>query len=94
MSDRGMSQRELAAQIGVTEAAMSRYLKGEREPHLVTANRIAQELGVTLQWLVGGVRVSEVPTGEVLVDLVARNGKLLSKEQKVEIVRVLMGVSE
>ena len=86
----GLTQKELAQKVGVTEAAMSRYVNGERQPYLVTANRIAQVLGVHLQWLVGEDDVSEVYTGDNLVELVARGGASLSEEQKNKIIKVLM----
>jgi transcriptional regulator with XRE-family HTH domain len=46
LDERGMTQLELAARVGVTRAAMSRYVSGDREPRLVTLVRIAEELGV------------------------------------------------
>ena len=44
LAERNMTQLELAARIGVTRAAMSRYVSGEREPRLVTLVRIAEDL--------------------------------------------------
>ena len=38
----GLSQRDLAKKIGVTEASISRYLKGEREPKFNTLIMIAR----------------------------------------------------
>lgn len=52
LAQRGMTQLELAARIGVTRAAMSRYASGEREPRFVTLVRIAEELGVHVDELV------------------------------------------
>ncbi|WP_297004225.1 helix-turn-helix domain-containing protein [uncultured Corynebacterium sp.] len=46
IADRGLSQAELARRVGVTPAAMSRYLSGDREPRFVTLTAIAEELGV------------------------------------------------
>lgn len=34
MARRGLSQKELAQRIGATEAAVSRWLSGERQPSL------------------------------------------------------------
>ena len=39
---RGMSQRELAAAVGVNSATISRLENGQRQPKVVTAARIAQ----------------------------------------------------
>lgn len=52
LTERKMTQLELAARIGVTRAAMSRYVSGEREPRLVTLVRIAEELDVNIDDLV------------------------------------------
>jgi len=46
LDERGMTQLELAARVGVTRAAMSRYVSGDREPRLITIARIAEELNV------------------------------------------------
>ena len=40
----GLTQRELAAKVGVTEVSMSRYIKGERSPRgPILANIAAQK---------------------------------------------------
>ena len=52
LAERNMTQLELAARIGVTRAAMSRYVSGEREPRLVTLVRIAEELDVNVDELI------------------------------------------
>ena len=33
LRNRGMTQKELAERIGVTEAVVSRYISGDREPN-------------------------------------------------------------
>lgn len=38
----GLSQRDLAKKIGVTEASISRYVKGDREPKFETIVKIAR----------------------------------------------------
>lgn len=52
LQERGMTQLELAASVGVTRAAMSRYVSGEREPRFVTLVRIAEELDAHVEDLV------------------------------------------
>lgn len=47
-----MTQLELAARVGVSRAAMSRYVSGDREPRFVTLMRIAEELGVHVEELI------------------------------------------
>ncbi|CAB4567554.1 unannotated protein [freshwater metagenome] len=68
LREKGISQLELAARIGVTRAAMSRYLSGDREPRFATLLRIAEELEVHVDEL---LRTDAVPD-EVLLRLIAR----------------------
>lgn len=44
----GMTQRELAEKAGTTEVSISRYLKGQRIPRLLTLEAIAQALGANI----------------------------------------------
>ena len=46
---RGMTQRELAENSGLTEASVSRYFSGERTPNLKSAERMAEALGLELR---------------------------------------------
>lgn len=50
----GYSQKELASMVGVTEAAMSRYLKNEREPKIEVVANLATALNTTVDYLVNG----------------------------------------
>lgn len=43
-----MTQRELAEKAGTTEVSVSRYLRGQRTPGLLTLAAIAQVLGVSI----------------------------------------------
>lgn len=43
-----MTQRELAEKAGTTEVSISRYLRGQRTPRLLTLAAIAQVLGVSI----------------------------------------------
>jgi len=81
----GMTQLQLAARIGVTRAAMSRYVSGEREPRYVTLVRIAEELGVHVEQLL----VSDDDTAETSLALVARRG--VTDDQKARFRRALDG---
>ena len=45
---RGISQRDLARLVGVTEGAISRFLKGEREASFETIDKILDVLGLEI----------------------------------------------
>jgi transcriptional regulator with XRE-family HTH domain len=85
LAQRGVTQLELAARVGVTRAAMSRYVSGDREPRFVTLVRIAEELDVHVDELLG------TGTGSVdaAVRLVAR--ARLTDEQRASLRQVLDG---
>ena len=53
LKQQGLSQRELAGKVGVTEVSMSRYIKGERTPKGPTIANIAKVLHTTSDFLLG-----------------------------------------
>ena len=53
LEQQGLSQRELADRIGVTEVSMSRYIKGERTPKGPIIANIAKVLHTTSDFLLG-----------------------------------------
>ena len=46
MKEKEMSQKQLARASGITEAAISKYISGEREPRITFLKRIADALDV------------------------------------------------
>ena len=50
---RGMTQKELAISIGVTDAAICQYETGAREPDLETLRKLSDVLNCTLDELIG-----------------------------------------
>lgn len=85
LAEHNMTQLELAARIGVTRAAMSRYVSGEREPRFVTLVRIAEELDVHIDDLIS----PEANSVETALRIVART--TLSEEQKTRFREALDG---
>lgn len=83
LEERGMTQLELAARVGVTRAAMSRYCSGDREPRFVTLVRIAEELDVRVEDLIP----SAGDPVQTALRIVARTP--LTDEQKAQFRRVL-----
>ena len=51
--DLGMSQMAFAEALDTAQAQISRYETGENDPTAAVLVRIAQTLGVSLEWLVG-----------------------------------------
>ena len=53
----GWSQAELARRIGVSASAVGMYEQGRREPSLDLVVRLANEFGVTTDYLLMGIQV-------------------------------------
>ena len=81
---RGMSQKELAEAAGITEAAVCRYLKGERAPRSVTISAMAKALNVQPSELLGET-ANDSEDLDKAVRLVARNAGSLTESQKMQI---------
>lgn len=88
LAESGYTQKELAQLCGVTEAAMSRYLKGEREPRIEVIANMATALNTTVEYLISG---KEETTFEDIYHLVARSTISMTEDEKAELVNLLMG---
>ena len=96
LEQRGISQRELADRVGVSEVSMSRYINGGRTPKAPTLVNIAKELHTTSDYLLGHEVESEDP--ELVYyrtqRAIARNAKNWSKKQKADLVNALFDVDD
>lgn len=90
LQGKNITQKELASKAGVTEAAVSHYLKGDRVPRASVLARIAQALGTTVDYLVSGNEEEQENEIQYAQRLIARNVYQMSKEEKMEIIRILM----
>ena len=50
--EKGISQRELADKIGITDSAICQYENGKRSPNIQTLKKIAQVLNCTVDDLI------------------------------------------
>ena len=87
----GLTQRELAAKVGVTEVSMSRYIKGERSPRGPILANIAAALHTTPEYLLN----QEAEEDSELVyyrtqRAIACNAKNWTKKQKADLVTALI----
>lgn len=84
----GYTQRELANMIGVTEAAISRYLKNEREPKMEIIANLATALNTTTDYLLIGKEDTE--SFEETFRLVARGASMMTDDEKMKLMKALM----
>lgn len=91
LDQQGLSQRELADRVGVTEVSMSRYIKGERTPKGPTIANIAKVLHTTSDYLLGHEVEDADPETEYYRTqrAIARNAKKWTKKQKADLVNAL-----
>ena len=87
MKQYDLSQKDLAGMSGVTEAAMSRYLAGERQPRADKIANMATALHSTSDELLG--RKVEGPDINEAFRLVARNADKIPAKAKLELIRIL-----
>ena len=84
------TQKELAQMCGVTESAMCRYLKNEREPKIEVIANIATALGTTVEYLTKGK--DDEMSFERLFRLVARGTASMTEEEKKKLMKVLLEI--
>ena len=85
ISKRGISQKELAQKAGITEAAVSHYVSGDRAPRGAILLNIANALGTTTDFLlsISATEDQIIPSEMEIEDsirLLARNAKQITKD--------------
>lgn len=63
LHDKGMTQRELAEKVGISEVSISRYVNEGRQPMPMALGQIAKALGVTTDYLIGIDEVDDEEKG-------------------------------
>ena len=91
LKERGWTQQMLAQKAGVTEAAVSHYIKGDRVPRACVLARIAEALDTTSDYLISGTARDDENEVEHAARLIARNVKQMTKQEKMEIMSILLG---
>lgn len=82
------TQKELASMVGVTEAAMSRYLRNEREPRIEVIANLATALNTTSDYLIKG-KEDEIEYSYIK-NLVARGKSTWGKDEIKELLRLII----
>ena len=90
ISDRKMTQKDLASLSGVTESAISHYLEGDRIPRGATLIKIANALDTTTDYLLGQNEEVNEQDFEAVRVILARNASAMTKDQKMKLINLLM----
>jgi len=91
LQQKRLTQKELAHRVGITEAAVSHYVKGDRVPRSTVLARIAAELDTTSDYLLEGTPGTVLEEIGYAKKLIARNVSQLSAAEKREIINILLG---
>ena len=90
LKQKNITQKDLAMMIGVTESALTRYIKNEREPKIEVLANLATALDTTVDYLTTGKK-PETDFDE-LYNLVARGSYTLSEAEKMKIIEAVMKI--
>lgn len=89
LQNSGMSQKDLAQRIGTTEAAISRYVTGDRAPKPEMLANIATALHTTSDFLLG-IENDEFDHPRIR-RMIARNAATMTEKEKRELINALFG---
>ena len=87
LKQNNMTQKELSEATGITESAISRYVKGDRLPRGVNLIKLAQALKTTPESIID----EETNDIETIKAIIARNAGKLTDNEKIEIITLLTG---
>ncbi len=94
MNKNDLNQKQLAQRSGITEASVSRYLKGERAARMDIIINFAKALNVTVEYLLNDDDKTDLSPFDDIATAVARNGNNLTAEEKNKLIMLIIGKGE
>ena len=91
MNNQGINQKRLSQLSGITEASISRYLKGERAARLDIIINFAKALNVTTEYLLNDDEETNLKPYQEIATAIARNGNALTAEEKNQLIALILG---
>ena len=89
--EKNISQKRLSEMTGITESAISHYIRGDRVPRGTNLVKIAKALGTTADDLLSGdVEMDKESDLVFAKSLIARNASQMTKEERMEFISLLM----
>lgn len=89
LRDQGVTQKDLAIRIGTTEATISRYVSGDREPKADVLANIATALHTTSDYLLG-IERDEFDFPKIK-RMIARNASEMTAQERKALLSALFG---
>ena len=90
MKNQGINQKRLSQLSGITEASISRYLKGERTARLDIIINFAKALNVTTEYLLNDDEETNLKPYQEIATAIARNGNALTAEEKNQLIALIL----
>lgn len=88
MKKSDFTQKELATMVGVTDAAISRYINNEREPKVEVIANLATAFDTTTDYLIYGTSSTE--DFAEIYRLVARSTTNMTTDERMKLMKVLL----
>lgn len=91
LEEKGISQKRLSELTGITESAISHYVRDERVPRGMNLVKIAKALGTSTDDLLSVDQEKDKASDLVYAkSLIARNASTMTMEEKMEFIKLLM----
>ena len=91
MKNQGINQKKLSQLSGITEASISRYLKGERTARLDIIINFAKALNVTTEYLLNDDEETNLKPYQEIAAAIARHDSELTAEEKNQLIALILG---
>ena len=91
MEIKGINQKQLSQLSGITEASVSRYLKGDRTARLDIIVNFAKALNVTTEYLLEYDEETGLQAYTEIATAIARSGSSLTAEEKNKLIALIIG---
>ena len=90
-SERGLSQQELANQLGIKKSNLEQWESGKTAPRANHMNQLAGVLNVPLLWLMGGSDMPPSTMGPDSQETTGLEGRLMRAERLVQELEQIIG---
>lgn len=92
-----LTMKQLGAMVGVTEAAISHYELGKRQPDYDLAVKLSDCLGVTVDYLLGRddpAPIEIAPADSPLTKQIMAKARLMTEEEQRQLLRIMDAVKK